>query len=115
MQWDVQGEPSCKIVSNLATPLDLPGYKDTGIHQVVFRMQSKQSLELGEAREFRKKTEKDPATISSDVVEYFVLQKQYIRGKAKGWKIWGFTDFSTPKSIEAMDDYARRVSAYQSA
>lgn len=115
MQWDVQGEPSCRIVSNLASPLSLPGYEDTGVHQVVFRIQSKQTLRLGELEESRKKKDQDSATTSSDIVEYFVLQKQFIRGKANGWKVWGFTDFTTPKSILETEEYAKQVNAYQAA
>ncbi|KAF2440558.1 hypothetical protein P171DRAFT_435350 [Karstenula rhodostoma CBS 690.94] len=113
MQWNVQGEPSCKIVSNVASPLSLPGFEDTGLHQVVFRIQSKQTLRFGESKESRKKKDQDSAATSSDIVEYFVLQKQFIRGSAKGWKVWGFTDFATPKSIEETEEYAKQVNAYQ--
>ncbi|KAL5427867.1 hypothetical protein PMIN04_001072 [Paraphaeosphaeria minitans] len=115
MLWDVQGEPICKIVSNIAMPLELPGYESTGVHQVVFRIQSKQTLKLRESEEPRKKKDQDFASTSSDIVEYFVLQKQFIRGRAKGWKVFGFTDFSTPKSIEETEEYARKVNAYQAA
>ncbi|KAJ4358535.1 uncharacterized protein N0V89_003119 [Didymosphaeria variabile] len=114
MRWNVRGEPSCRIVSNVASPLSLPGYEDTGVHQIVFRIQSKQELTLGGSKDSRKSKEQDNTT-SSDVVEYFVLQKQYIRGSAKDWKVWGFTDFSTPKSIEETEEYARNVNAYQAA
>ncbi|KAL1613068.1 hypothetical protein SLS60_001300 [Paraconiothyrium brasiliense] len=114
MRWNVQGEPSCRIVSNIASPLSLPGYEETGIHQVVFRIKSKQELTLGEPEDSRKSKGQDNTT-SSDVVEYFVLQKQYVRGSAKDWKVWGFTDFSTPKSIEETEEYARNVNAYQAA
>jgi hypothetical protein len=115
MQWDVQGEPSCKIVSNIASPLSLPGYEDTGVHQVTFRIQSKQVLRLGGSQESRKSKDQDSTTTSSDIVEYFVLQKQYVRGSAKDWKVWGFTEFSTPKSIEETEEYAKNVNAYQAA
>jgi hypothetical protein len=115
MQWDVQGEPSCKIVSNIASPLSLPGYEDTGVHQITFRIQSKQVLTVGGSQESRKGKDQDSTTTSEDIVEYIVLQKQYVRGSAKDWKVWGFTDFSTPKSIEASEEYANNVNAYQTA
>lgn len=108
MRWNLHGEPKCTIVSNIASPLSLPGYEETGIHQVTFRIRSNQTLTLG-----RGGKEDGSAKNSPDVVEYLVLQRQFVRGSAKEWKIWGFTDFSTPKSIEQGEEYAREVNAYQ--
>ena len=108
MQWNVHGEPKCSIVSNISSPLSLPGYEETGIHQVIFRIRSNQTVKL-----VRKGLKGDSTKNPSDIVEYLVLQRQFVRGSAKEWKIWGFTDFSTPKSIESAEEYAREVNAYQ--
>ena len=43
------------------------------------------------------------------VVEYIVLQRRVISGSEEGWKVWGFTEESTPKSIEEDDEYFKKT------
>jgi protein MBA1 len=49
-----------------------------------------------------------------EVVEYLVLQKRVIRGKEEDWKVWGFTQESTPEKIEEDAAYWRKTLAAQS-
>jgi protein MBA1 len=49
-----------------------------------------------------------------EVVEYLVLQKRVIRGKEEDWKVWGFTQESTPEKIEDDAAYWRKTLAAQS-
>lgn len=113
MQWKAVGEPTCTIMSNIASPLSLPGYEETGIHQVVFRIRSEQKIKL-----LNRDGHGDNASQSSPdgkVEEYLVMQRQWIRGAPKDWTIWGFTEFSTPSSIQESEEYARKVNAFQAA
>ncbi|KAJ4287008.1 hypothetical protein N0V90_012889 [Kalmusia sp. IMI 367209] len=114
MHWRIDGNPTCTIVSNAANPLSLPGYEETGVHQVVFRIRSNQTLQLTGSREFPESAAGYKAK-SDKVTEYLVLQRQFIRGSDKDWMIWGFTDFSTRKTIDDGEEYARRVNAFQVA
>lgn len=113
MRWELVGEPSCTIVSNVATSLSLPGHDGTGIHQVVFRIQSKQKVAFPAIKTSRKVLrDKEP---ESYVEEYLVLQRQFIRGSHKGWMVWGFTEFSTPSTISQSEEYVRRLNEFQTA
>jgi protein MBA1 len=39
------------------------------------------------------------------VVEYLVLQKRVVRGEEEDWKVWGFTEASTPSVIARDERY----------
>ena len=112
MRWETIGKPTCTIVSNVASPLSLPGYEETGLHQVVFRIRSDQKLRISGTHDAHNDSgsELNP---TSKVEEYMVMQRQFVRGSAKNWKVWGFIDASTPASIERGEEYARQVNAYQ--
>ncbi|KAF1947288.1 hypothetical protein EJ02DRAFT_365530 [Clathrospora elynae] len=43
------------------------------------------------------------------VVEYLVLQKRVIQGKEEGWKVWGFTQESTPEVIKEDEEYWQKT------
>lgn len=47
------------------------------------------------------------------VVEYLVLQKRVIGGREEDWKIWGFTQESTPEKVEEDAAYWRKTLAAQ--
>lgn len=47
------------------------------------------------------------------VVEYMILQKRVIDGNEEEWKVQGFTQESTPVSIEEDETYWRRMLAAQ--
>ena len=48
------------------------------------------------------------------VVEYMVIQKKFMQGKEDPhWKIWGFTQESTPESIAVDEEYWRHTLASQ--
>lgn len=46
---------------------------------------------------------------TKEVVEYLVLQKRVIRGKEEDWKVWGFTQESTPVRVEEDAKYWRKT------
>jgi protein MBA1 len=47
---------------------------------------------------------------TKEVVEYFVLQKRVNRGvEDKQWKVWGFTQESTPERLEEDSEYWRKI------
>ena len=113
MEWKTIGEPSCTIMSNIASPIELPGYEETGIHQVVFRIRSEQRIKILE-----RAGQQDSASETSPdgkVEEYLVMQRQWVRGAPKDWAIWGFTDISTQSSIKQSEEFARKVNAFQTA
>lgn len=43
--------------------------------------------------------------VPKTVVEYLVLQKRVIRGSEEEWKVWGFTEESTPSVIARDERY----------
>lgn len=43
------------------------------------------------------------------VVEYLVLQRRVIKGQEEDWKVWGFTQESTPARIEDDEAYWRKT------
>ncbi|KAJ4373882.1 hypothetical protein N0V83_002621 [Neocucurbitaria cava] len=49
------------------------------------------------------------------VVEYLVLQMRVIRGKEEKWKVWGFANESTPRTIEEDDIYWSKMLSVQAA
>ena len=106
------GKPTCAIVSNVASPLTLPGYEETGLHQVIFRIRSEQRLKVSRSQDVHADSGSELHP-SGKVEEYMVMQRQYIRGSPKSWKIWGFTDPSTLASVERDEEYARKLNAYQ--
>jgi protein MBA1 len=47
---------------------------------------------------------------TKEVVEYLVLQKRVNRGiEDKHWKVWGFTQESTPERLEEDAEYWRKI------
>lgn len=112
MRWETIGKPTCTIVSNVASPLSLPGYEETGVHQIIFRIRSEQRLKISRPQDVHDDSGSD-LNPRGKVEEYMVMQRMYVRGSPKNWKIWGFIDPSTPASIERSEEYARKVNAYQ--
>lgn len=49
------------------------------------------------------------------VVEYLVLQTRVIRGSAKDWKVWGFTEETTPEQLVADQVYWKNMLNSQTA
>lgn len=50
------------------------------------------------------------------VVEYMVIQKKYMNGKQDPhWKIWGFTQESTPVSVAQDEEYWRHTLSSQTS
>ena len=47
------------------------------------------------------------------VVEYLVLQKRVVRGEEEDWKVWGFTEESTPSVIARDQEYWAKMLAVQ--
>ncbi|KAG9187795.1 hypothetical protein G6011_05666 [Alternaria panax] len=47
--------------------------------------------------------------VPKTVVEYLVLQKRVIRGSEEDWKVWGFTQESTPSVIARDERYWSKV------
>lgn len=112
MRWETIRKPTCTIVSNVASPLSLPGYEETGVHQIIFRIRSEQRLKISRPQDVHGDSGSD-LNPRGKVEEYMVMQRMYVRGSPKNWKIWGFIDPSTPASIERSEEYARKVNAYQ--
>lgn len=113
MDWTAD-ELNARVVSNRAQPLSLSSYENAGIHQIVFRVKSKQTLKItGKLGGSRNRIA--PYTPrSGDVVEYLVLQRQFINGQAKhqDWMVWGFANESTLAQIKEDEEYERRVNAF---
>lgn len=82
------------------------GADSMGIQQIVFRIQSAQSLQ--------RSGEEKPVE-SSKVVEYLVLQRSLAGGKFSEWTIWGFTNEWTPESIVEDEDYEQKMLQWQSS
>ena len=108
MDWRLKKFKSTRIVSHRASPLgeDQP---DTAYRQVVFRIESVQSLSVGTG------AQKKDRAVDKTVVEYLVLQRRVINGKEEGWKVWGFAEESTPAKIEEDEAYWARMLATQTA
>ena len=75
-----------RVVANRAASLPL---KESGVRQVVLRMQTRQSMA-------KLKTISAGVTVpvpgeEKDVKEYLVLQRRMLRGQEGPWKIWGTT------------------------
>jgi protein MBA1 len=47
--------------------------------------------------------------VKKTVVEYIVLQQRVVQGKPEEWKVWGFTEESTPESVQEDEEYWRRT------
>jgi protein MBA1 len=129
INWSVIGGMKAKVVSHRASMFgeDQP---DTAFRQVVVRITSAQRLENKFASgpvitwapldvkkpETQAKSEpKTKAVITNtettkEVVEYLVLQKRVNRGiEDKHWKVWGFTQESTPERLEEDAEYWRKI------
>ncbi|EOA81450.1 uncharacterized protein SETTUDRAFT_181662 [Exserohilum turcica Et28A] len=49
----------------------------------------------------------DEKPVLHTVVDYLVLQKRVVRGKEEDWRVWGFTEESTPDVRERDQEYWR--------
>lgn len=114
MQWKADIS-NARVISNRAVDLNLPGYEDTGVQQVVVRIASKQTLDLYDASEQARKNGAVHRPKTDKTVEYLVLQRQVINNKVKDWKIWGFMDESTKSSIEKDAHTKKMINDYQTA
>jgi protein MBA1 len=47
--------------------------------------------------------------VKKTVVEYLVLQQRVIHGDVENWKVWGFTEESTPETVAHDESYWRRT------
>jgi protein MBA1 len=140
MEWQLTNTPSMSIVSHRASMFgdDQP---DTAYRQVVIRIVSTQKLtiehsavavgmgpsvsksvhrtrsrkSIKESHEVHTETSFPETTQPRKVVEYLVLQRRVIRGQEEDWKIWGFTQASTPAKIEDDDAYWRKTLNSQTA
>jgi hypothetical protein len=107
---DKKHDVAVSIVANRALLLSLPGYDNTGVHQIVFRMRSTQSLTYTAP-----KASKSPYFSSKDreVLEYFVVQRQILRGVYKEWKVWGFANEWDMETIAEDKQAERDLNAFQ--
>lgn len=140
MEWQLTKTPSMSIVSHRASLFgdDQP---DTAYRQAVIRIVSTQKLTVKPSavavgrrssvsesvnRTRRRKSIEESHEVHTDasfpentqprkVVEYFVLQRRVIRGQEEDWKIWGFTQASTPAKIEDDEAYWRKTLDSQAA
>jgi protein MBA1 len=140
MEWQLTKTPSMRIVSHRASLFgeDQP---DTAYRQAVIRIVSTQKLtvkpsvvamgtsssvsksvnrtrsrkSIEESREVDGDTASPESTQPRKVVEYFVLQRRVIKGQEEDWKIWGFTQASTPAKIEDDEAYWRKTLNSQAA
>jgi hypothetical protein len=110
--WELRpkSDVAVSVVSNRALLLSLPGYDNTGVHQIVFRMRSTQSLTYTAP-----KASKSPYFSSKDreVLEYFVVQRQILRGVYKEWKVWGFVNEWDMETIAEDKQAERDLNAFQ--
>lgn len=139
MAWQLHKYKSARIVSHRCAPLgaDQP---DTSYRQCIVRLESEQSLSTAplatraEAHKTRAPRWTPSASIkgalgaaeaggkgegrtaqTQTVVEYIVLQTRVMEGKEEDWKIWGFTDVTTPAKMEEDDAYWRKMLELQAA
>ncbi|KAF2856576.1 hypothetical protein T440DRAFT_462828 [Plenodomus tracheiphilus IPT5] len=154
--WKLQDWNSVKILSHRSAPLgeDQP---DTAYRQVVFRLETLQSITRKQKdtavvataskaasaktlrkpswvpEEAREKFKHPPKPKTGDskvsavsreftdngepktVVEYLVLQKRAVRGAEGDWKVWGFTEVSTPETMKSDEEYWSKQLAVQAA
>jgi protein MBA1 len=96
-----------RIVSNRASMLSISGYDDTGVQQIVFRMQSNQGIE------YRRGGKKIEGSQEGQVIEYLVLQRQMLRGAFKEWKVWGFANEWDLETVEEDAQQERDINAFQ--
>ncbi|KAF2691507.1 hypothetical protein K458DRAFT_1554 [Lentithecium fluviatile CBS 122367] len=102
------------MISNRATMLSFPGYDTTGVHQIVLRMQSNQSLAYNNAASTQGQDALTYISKEGTVVEYLVLQRLMIRGVFKEWKVWGFAREWDLETITEDATTERELNAYQS-
>ena len=51
--------------------------------------------------------------VPQTVVEYLVLQQRVIRGEEEEWKVWGFTEETTPEVLKQDEEYWGKMLEYQ--
>jgi hypothetical protein len=106
---DAKRDLAVSVVSNRALLLSLPGYDNTGVQQIVFRMRSTQRLKYT-----AQKGHKSPYfNKEREVLEYFVVQRQILRGVYKEWKVWGFANEWDMETIAEDKQAERDLNAFQ--
>jgi protein MBA1 len=67
------------------------------------------------ARQHPRLAEHGSSAKPTRVVEYLVLQNRVVARNEEDWKVWGFTEESTPAKIEDDAEYWRKQLSAQAA
>jgi mitochondrial protein MBA1 len=104
--WElVKHNSRAKLVSHRAARLPIEG---AALRQAVVRIASRQRLTRRVKRKDGEMEVVPGSGQEKDIVEYVVLQRQYIGGREEEWQIWGTTQETTLGDVE---DWERSVLA----
>jgi protein MBA1 len=96
----VKHNSRAKLVSHRAARLPIEG---AALRQAVVRIASRQRLTRRVKRKDGEMEVVPGSGQEKDIVEYVVLQRQYIGGREEEWQIWGTTQETTLGDVEDLE------------
>jgi protein MBA1 len=112
-EWTLKDKYKVSLISNHPVMISLPGYEDTGVQQIVFRIQTTQNLTYRSTSKGSKYEGLGFDSPGAPVTDYFVLQRRVVRGKFQDWKVWGFANEWDLETIKEDAQHRRELEAYE--